>query len=136
MFTKLFAMYPPSGDPEFKQSAYIDETRDIPARVISHGLRRLVRKGGEFAPNVAAIRKECALFMREQHRLASGQEPSSPIEMDAELTERWLLRAADPLPALPAGPIEMPAPATERERALAILQGEIDRLEGRMRVSR
>lgn len=137
MFTKLFAIYPPSGDPELKVRAYIDETRDIPPLVISHGLKRLVRKGGEFAPNVAAIRKECALFLREQHRRASGQEESSPIEMDAELAERWLQRAAEPL-ALPAGPklLEVPAPPAERDRAIAILDAEIARLQRGMRVRR
>lgn len=138
MLLKLFSMYPPRPDAEMTTAAYMEELRDVPSLVLSHALHRLVRKPGEFAPNVAAIRREAALYVREQHRRASGQEESSPIEMDAELAERWLQRAADPLPALPAGskPLELPAPAAERDRAIAILDAEIARLERGMRVPR
>lgn len=139
MFGKLFTLYPAQPDGvELRIRAYIDETKDIPPLVISHALKRLVRKPGEFAPGVAAIRRECALYLREQHRRASGQDPSSPIEMDAELAERWLQRSGEPVLALPAGPqaAEIPAPPAERDRAIAILDAEIARLERGMRVPR
>lgn len=138
MLLKLFSMYPPRPDAEMTAAAYMEELRDIPSLVISHALHRLVRRPGEFAPNVATIRRECALYLREQHRRASGQDASSPIEMDAELAERWLQRSDEPVPALPAGPqpLELPAPPAERDRALAILDAEIARLQRGMRVPR
>ena|SRR6188474_894431 len=138
MLLKLFSMYPPRPDAEMTTAAYMEELRDIPPLALSHGLHRLVRKQGEFAPNVATIRRECALYLREQHRRASGQDPSSPIEMDAELAERWLQRSGEPVLALPAGPqeIEIPAPQAERDRAIAILDAEISRLQRGMRVPR
>lgn len=137
MFIKLFAMYPPRPDAEMTTAAYIDETRDIPPLVISNALKRLVRKAGEFAPSVVTIRKECALYLRERHRQAEGLDPHGGFELDADLTERWLKRSGEPLLALSAGTekvVEIPAPKSERDRAIAILDAEIARLEGRMRV--
>lgn len=152
MFTKLFSMYPlPAGENvELKMRAYLDETRDIPALVISHALRRLTRssarlarKEGQFAPLVPEIRAECARYLRERHRAANGLDPQSGLswndgELDEKHVERWLQRAQEPLPlALPAGrPLELPAGPDERQRACARLQAEITRLEKRMGAGR
>lgn len=100
-------------------AAYLDELRDLPPIVLSHGLQRLVRKGGDFMPSVATIRKECALLLRERHRRALGLDPngwnpqSDAGEIDAEA---WLRRARDPLPVLPAHVAE-PEVATLEQRA-------------------
>jgi hypothetical protein len=143
MFGKLFTLYPQQKDMlELRARAYIDETRDVPAWALSHGLQRLVRKKTDFAPSVAEIRKECALFVRERHRLANGLDPSgwNPHTDAGEIdVERWLQRSSEQLrlPALTSGaaqPAEVPVPKTEKERAIAILDAEIARLERRMRV--
>jgi len=145
MFGKLFTLYPAQADSvELRIRAYIDETRDIQALVISHALKRLVRKPGQFAPSVAQIRIECGRVLRERHRAAEGLDPDGGLdhsngELTAELAERWLARADHSVLALPAGtapkPIELPAPPQERERAMAILDATIARLQKRSRVA-
>ncbi len=125
MLGKLFSLYPPRPDAEMAMAAYLDELGDVPALLLSHGLKRLVRRGGDFVPSLAAIRKECARLLRARHRAAMGLEPegnssrTDPDEIDAE---RWLARARNPLPMLPAQTPEEPATAEMLERAGQMLE--------------
>ena len=133
MLLKLFSLYPPRPDAEMTIAAYMEELRDLPSLLISHALHRLVRRKGEFAPNVATIRRECAHLVRERQRAANGLEPTGGLDGEID-AEKWLQRAQDPLPALPAGrTLELAAGPQEREEARRKLQMEIDRLEGRMK---
>lgn len=139
MMLKLFSLYPPRPDAEMTTTAYMEELADLPALLISHALKRLVRKRGEFAPGVAAIRRECAHLTREHHRAAAGLEPTGGLSWsaDGEIdVERWLARAKV-APLLGAGRVlELAAGPDERKRATATLQAEIDRMEKRMGIGR
>ncbi len=109
-------------------AAYLDELRDIPTALMSCGLRRLVRKGGEFAPALSAIRRECALVLRERHRAAQGLPPVAQGDINVEL---WIGRAGAPLPALPAEIDETPAPPELRERCDQMLTTLAERMTKR-----
>ena len=121
MLAKLFAIYPGS-DTELRIRAYLDETADIPALVLSHGLKRIVQRREEYAPSVAEIRKECAMYLRERHRLAAGLDPHWMLPSGINV-EAWIKRAAEPLPALPSGLESERATPEQRAKGAALLDG-------------
>jgi hypothetical protein len=96
MFAKLFSIYPvPQGteELEMKISAYIDLTRDVPWRILSHALHRLVQRPGAFAPPPADVLRESARIIREMKRRSEGRDPSgyNPRADEPELdVERWV----------------------------------------------
>lgn len=131
MLTKLFGMYAPRADVKVSIAGYMEELRDIPSLILSHGLKRLVQVPREFVPDVGTIRKECALFLRERHRIASGQDPNAPFLAGEINVERWLLKAREPLPALPAGREQEEFATPEQRAAGARLLDQLVARKGR-----
>jgi len=118
MLSKLCSMFTLAAneDAELKIAALREELRDVPSIVLSHALSRIVRRKVDFLPTLAEIRKECALFLRERHRIAMGLDPNWMLPSGEINVERWLERAREPLPALPSGR-EQEEFATPEQRA-------------------
>jgi hypothetical protein len=99
MFTKLFAMYPMSRtqDVDLTLRAYIDETRRVPALVISHALARLTARPEKFAPSVGEILADSARIIRRIKLEAEGRDSREyNLRGDFKLdVEGWLKRAPE-----------------------------------------
>lgn len=101
MFAKLFTLFPFVGsqDSEGAMLAFIEETRDIPAIWLSHGLAALIREPDRrFAPSVGEIRGAALLAIRRARRRAEGKPEvmrgvigESPLRPDRELA--WAANA-------------------------------------------
>lgn len=115
-------------------AAYLDELQDLPPLMISHALKRLVRRSGEFAPSVAVIRREVAHVLREAHRSASGLDPTAGLPEDGINVDAWLKRAHEPIPAsrqLTSGapPAEEKATPEQRAQGARLLAELVEKMQ-------
>jgi len=148
MFSKLFALYPAAQgeDVELKMSAYMEETRQIPALVLSHALKRLIgARANPYVPSCYEILRACAVVVREWKRKAEGRSviehnPRVDEAPDQEIDVWYWIRQAPAVlerKALPPGKIERPAVGEERvipsEEATRRLGEIADRMVGRLR---